>query len=191
MPARPRQLSLSLPTQDNVELLLRLSSSYSIPVVRGYCLNFFALNSSSLGLDQPLHSPKNVLRAATLVREYDSLQDTAIHLLMRPPYMPACSATVITALQHALSPLASALSDGAMSCPCEIHEFFRKTPVHVKPEYHCPDCKFHFEKDPGAEAAAQAARSVLELVQQHASSGCFHILVSAEVQVRTCNGYGS
>ncbi len=83
--------------QDNVEPLLRLADKYDMAVVRGHCAHYLSLNTFFMGLGEPLDSPKNTLRAASLV---DSLAS-------KPELLPYRTG-VLNSLQFQLWPITTA-----------------------------------------------------------------------------------
>ncbi len=60
--------------QDNVEPLLVFADKYDMTVVRGRCCQFLSSSASSISqmdlIMAPLESPRNLLRAASLVCTY-------------------------------------------------------------------------------------------------------------------------
>ncbi len=78
-----------------MERLLRLADKYDMSVVRGYCAHFLALSTAGMGLGEPLDSPKNTLRAASLICLCDG---------NRPELKPYRT-SILTAVQDALSPI--------------------------------------------------------------------------------------
>ncbi len=158
-------------TQDNVEQLLHVGDMYDMAVVRGYCVTFLTIHIPSLGLEVPLPSPKNLLRAATLVLKYGSLPD-----------MTTCRTIVLSALQRALSPLSDAQSEAVLTCSGNHPAWSSK---QLTPKYHCAYCKMDRERGASVPEKAKAAMRALQLVQRLVGQPDFHNVVSAEVQVRT------
>ncbi len=49
-----------------------MADKYDIAIVRGHCCQFLATHVAEMDLAQPLESPRNVLRAASLAHAYGS-----------------------------------------------------------------------------------------------------------------------
>ncbi|KAG2500331.1 hypothetical protein HYH03_001907 [Edaphochlamys debaryana] len=104
----------TLVTWDNLEALLRLAEKYDMAVVKGYATDFMARKASAMSLKEPLVSPRNPLRAATLVGTFcctpelkpftsvvEAAVDSALASLRSAPGDPA----VVGSLADSLKPL--------------------------------------------------------------------------------------
>ncbi|KXZ54633.1 hypothetical protein GPECTOR_4g698 [Gonium pectorale] len=63
-------LPVELITWDNLKGVWQLADKYNMRIVHGFCATFLAVNVPCLSLDEPLSSPKNLLKAASMVEQY-------------------------------------------------------------------------------------------------------------------------
>ncbi len=105
-----------------MEPLLLMADKYDIAVIRGHCCHFLATHVSETDFAQPLESPRNVLRAASLACMYGSSK--AQDML---PYSKTC----IKAVDGALTKIMTF----AHACNCSVSS----SRIAV-----CPKCHFGF-----------------------------------------------